>query len=680
MMFQDNKLPASQANKLKAYYAKRWLDPAKRIEDIFNVRRADGSLTKLKVPDPQKKMLQDGVLGKSQKLVGSGVSYVSVTNKGRQLGFSVILGAEALLIAEDFPETFIYYVATASDQASDWMMKLDQLARDANHWPPELGGGPILNIKNIEKVFEKNINGTYIVGLSANPSSIRGKTGIHVVFDEAAWAIRFKGQAKETWKALKYIIRQGGSARIQSTPRLSDEEEFFWGMYTKGESGSLAIHTYYCPVITNHAELDLREPLWIDLNNKRREFRGLKPISEKEQEDLIKRYKHRVNFEVVRGKFIKQNADIPYWWVNIQDLETDRASDLEQFKQENLGIPLDETYKLIKTEWIYSNLNDTDEWDARPDGNANRFFILIDIAQINDLTAVTVVEEIPQKIGRPIYVERKIVETQDKYPVQRDKIFDIFLKFRPELISLDYTGHGIAVGDFIEEILRENGFSPKILKKVTFTSLSKEDMAVGFRNIVMPDVITGKSRYRWLCKERRHEDAIRHCTRVEKKVYENSIRYSGKDHGRDDHFWSKAQIALIDKPNSAPRASVGKFSKIKPTSEFKRNSFGQSFLAELNRKRMTIDEETVKETEDINKARLEKLRYRKNLMFAVQCLTKGVMVCRQQKKLVKPVHCAMPSNCNNKMCASNRYVKEVCQRYGVTENEVWKKQTIYAEE
>ena len=118
-------------------------------------------------------------------------------------------------------------------------------------------------------------------------------------------------------------------------------------MYKKGEESGLAVHSYYSPAITNWKELDLEEPLYIELNTKRRKLRGMKPLTADDIKRLVKRYEHSPSFEISSGKFIKQKAIIPYWWVSIEDLETDRAEDLEQFKQENLGIPLDETYKLL---------------------------------------------------------------------------------------------------------------------------------------------------------------------------------------------------------------------------------------------------------------------------------------------------------------------------------------------
>jgi hypothetical protein len=665
-------LSTHEIRAIKKHYAEKWLDPVSRIEDTFNVRRADGSCIPLRVPEPQKKIIRDGILGKSQDLVGSGTSYVSVTNKGRQLGFSVIIAAEQILIAEDFPNTYIYYVATATDQAEDWMNKVNQLLEDVNHWPAELGGGKMVNITNIKKVFEKVINGTHIVGLSANPPAIRGKTGISVVFDEAAWAIREKGIAKETWKALKYIIRQGGSARIQSTPRLSDEEEFFWGMLKKGESGMVAIHRYECPVITNWKELDLEEPLYIDLNNTRREKMGMDPLTEEQTQKLISRYKNMPKFLILPGDCIKQEANIPYWWVGLQDLETDRQSDLEQFKQENLGVPLDETYKLIKTEWIYQNLNDTDEIDVRQRNNQNNFYISCDFAQKKDLTALTVVEEIPVIDKMPIYIERKIVETQAEYPTQVDMIFDMYMAFRPKKIMVDYTGHGIPIYDMLAKRFRVNSFDPdRIIQKNTFTMQLKEQMALGFKNIVMPDPITGKSRYRWLHKERHHQAAIRHCIRVEREILpQGGIRYSGKMHGRDDHFWSKAQLALIETGLGVPKACLGKIKKETFVGSGEHRTLGQKFIEEINKRRMEVDIESRDSREEVLKDRQNRFIKRKNLNFAREALRHGVIVCRTTKKPVNPIHCADISQCNDPRCSGYKYVSEICYRYGVNKDEL----------
>jgi len=632
-----------------------------RIEDTFNIRRSDGSLVKMRVPEPQKKMIRDGILGKSRGLVGTGISYIGVTNKGRQLGFSAILAAESVLIAEDYPHTEIYYVATARDQALDWTKKLNQLIVDSNSWPEELGGSRIINITSIKKMSEKIINNTSIIGVAANPSAIRGNTAIAIIFDEAAWAIRFKNQARETWKALKYFIRQGGQARIQSTPRTSNTEEFFWGMYSKGESGNLAIHQYECPVITNWKELDLTEPLYIELNNERRVMRGMRKFEDKEVTNFLELYKNNPVFEITKNH-IKQKAVIPYWWVNIEDLETDRAEDVEQFKQENLCVPLDETFKLLKSEWIYGNLNEEAEWNDRGKSE-NRFIMLMDFASKRDLTAITIVEEIlnPESSDKsPVYIERKIDELSGDYALQREVMFDYILAFRPTFVSGDNTG-----------------FNPKMLKRVNFSMQSKEQMAQGFRNMVMPDTLTEKSHYRWLYKKKKHQNSIRHCLRVERELLpQGGVRYSGKMHGRDDHFWSKAQLALL-RNIGVVKAAFGRFNKrVLIGEKTKGKSFAEKFLMEQEKKGF-INYEDIKMKEDMKNFYKDSLEKNKNLKFAIKCLMHGRVICRTSRMPVMPIHCAKSENCMDEACDGYKTVKDICKRYKVTKEEVFNGQEYY---
>jgi len=252
---------------LKFNLAERWLNPVLRVEDTFRVRTSRGEIIPLKVPEPQKEVLRDGILGRGRKLVDKGLTFKSVLDKGRQIGFSTIAAAETILIAEDFPNTNIYYIADDLDQTIDFLDKVTQLAKDANHYPKELGGGPILNIQDLNKTTTKTINNTKIVGLSGRAKGgKRGKNAIHVIFDEMAWAISVRNEQQEVWDVIQYYVRQGGSVRLQSTPRTTDD--LFWKFYSKPhEQGMKA---YYCPVITNWKDLDLKQPLHIDLNNDRR--------------------------------------------------------------------------------------------------------------------------------------------------------------------------------------------------------------------------------------------------------------------------------------------------------------------------------------------------------------------------------------------------------------------------
>lgn len=378
------------------------------------------------------------------------------------------------------------------------------------------------------------------------------------------------------------------------------------------------------------------------------------------------------NFIVEKGKYIKQDADIPYWWVSLSDLETDRATDLEQFKQENLGVPLDETYKLIKSEWIYQNLNDSGEMEVKPSTNGNNFYLCCDFAQKKDLTALTIIEVIPVEGKLPLYVERKIIETQSEYTAQVDTIFDLFMAFRPEKILIDYTGHGITIYDMLIRKFQENSFDGKrIIMQNTFTLKLKEQMALGFRNIVMPDPISGKSRYRWLHKEKQHQSAIRHCMRVERELLpQGGTRYSGKMHGRDDHFWSKAQIALIEVPTGIVRAHVGKIKRESFIEGKESQTLGQKLLEQINNRRWEMNKEEREAKESVMRERTERFKAIRELKFARQALEKGIVICKTAKKPVHPIHCADVKNCRNPRCPGFKYVDEICSRYNVNKNDL----------
>ena len=640
---------------LKRRLAQRWLDPVARIEDIFNVRTSKGELIKMKVPEPQKVLLREGILGTGRKLVDMGQVHMSVINKGRQLGFSTIVAAEQILICEDFPNARVYYIATRGERAKEWMEAVEQLCKDANHYPPELGGGPILNITSLKLAFEKTINDTKIIGLAANPAGIRGSNAVSVVLDEMAWMIRFKNQMKATWQSVRYFVRQGGSLRCLSTPRITDDQ--FYRMFDKPEKHGMV--AYYCPAIENWRDLDLEMPLFVDLDNERRKLRKLSPLTMEEQQKLIDKYKNEPGFKFHSDdNSIQQPAIIPYPWVKLADLELERAGDLEEFKQESLGIPIDETYKLIKSEWIYQNcIEEGDregEWMNRGDSE-NEFFIFLDYAQRHDVTAITIVE----KIGDTFY-ERLVAETQDTYDLQVDEIIGYVLAFRPQKIIGDDNGHGIVIHDLLIRKLSEMGWPPNTVQRTQFTSLSKQKMAEGFKALVQ------SSRYKFLNIHKVHASAIRHVLRVEKIVMKTHVKYSGKMHGRDDHFWSKAQVALIETEEGGHlQSSFGRLKHKLLATVPKYSSVASKFLADRNKQMieqrkvpfddMKLNEEEEKKTFNIRKAR--------------HYLLRGMLVCDERKQMVRPVECC---DCNVMSCRHYTYHKDICKKLEVTRDDVWK--------
>jgi hypothetical protein len=274
-----------------------------------------------------------------------------------------------------------------------------------------------------------------------------------------------------------------------------------------------------------------------------------------------------------------------------------------------------------------------------------------------------------ERIG-DVYVERRIEETQETYPRQVDLIFDLYESFKPEIISIDNTGHGIVVGDMLVEKLRTNNYNPGVLKRVTFTQDSKERMAVGFRNMIMPDPVNNVSRYRWLYKQKKHEEAIRHCMRVEKEVLPQSgIRYSGKMHGRDDHFWSKAQIALIEAENilGLPKAAFGRYTVAGFKDPGRRENQAVTVFSMIEKSRETKEISNPKV-----KATIEHNIKLSNISRVINTLKDGLMLCTSKYKMVKPIHCAFDENCADTNCSNYQYVVETCKRNGINRDDLKK--------
>ena len=490
-----------QTKKIESEQIKRYInnDITRFVESIFRVRDNKGRLIDYKLTAPHKRLLQTGLLGDRSALY-------RVINKGRQIGFSVYNAIEMITIAQLMPLTNQYYIATKEQQAKSWLKKVEQLSRDARLW---IDGSRIIDIDStkssqLEKTFKHFPNParkdivekSYIVGLSASPSGIRGDTGIAVLLDEYALMVQKKNQQRDILEAVKYFISQGGQLTMQSTPLV--KTDIFWDTYEHAEE---KLYTrFYCPVIENWKELDLSK----DLRT--------------------------------------QKCDIPYPWIDINALEKARRDDLDYFKQENLGIPVDALYRFIDPDLLYPNVKSKEK--LYNDGGLYK--IAIDVAQKRDLTAITVGEVIEGKI-----YERHIAESQEKYPVQAKLIKELCEKYKPLELIIDTTGgHGTGLADILEDMvsvpIRRIEFASFIElkdKKMRIT----EYMATEFKKALIDKTYV-------LLDNRR---AIQHVLRVEKKVTDTgTVRFSGKTSnvgdgtkiGRDDHFWSKAMLnANFDK-------------------------------------------------------------------------------------------------------------------------------------
>jgi len=462
------------------------------IEAIFRIRTNKGELIDYKVIKPHEQLLRTGLLGDRSKLS-------RIINKGRQGGFSYYFGIECLMIAQLLANTSQYYVATKEEQAKEWLKKLETLSKDARISP---NGDSMINmdyikssqlmkyIKHFPKEFKKEIEYSYIVGLPASPSGIRGGTGINIILDEFDQMNLRKNLQKELYNAIKYFISQGGQMTISSTPLLKTAE--FWRMYINAENYLLS--PFYFPIITNYEEVDFNRDLR------------------------------------------EQNIVTPYFWTDINVLEEIRRTDVDYFKQEVLGIPADVLQRYIPPELIYPNVDSTEKF---MNDNNGIYIMGIDVGQIRDLTAITVGETVNGEI-----FERWVQDSQDDYPKQAETIIDLCKRYKPIEIRIDNTGVGIPVADILEKTM---GMPPII--RVEFASFIEEEKV----KRKMPTYLMEEFKRALIDKKYHLLDnplAINHVLRIEKTTtMTNTIKFTGKrGEQRDDHAWSKALLnAPFDK-------------------------------------------------------------------------------------------------------------------------------------
>jgi len=459
-------------------------DPVKLIETIFRIRTVGGQLVDYTVAEPHKEILRNGILG--NKTV-----QFEVINKGRQAGFSTLSAVEALTVAQYFPLTFQYYIATKEKQAKSWLKKVERIAKDSRL---NFDGSRIIDIdtrasNELQKVIRHGdkLEESYICGLAASPGGVRGDTSVKITLDEFAWMIWRKDLQKQVYESVKYFISTGGFMTVQSTPCV--QTDMFWDMYSTPEK--FMMKAYYCPVIENYEEIDLNRDL-------------------REQELVI-----------------------PYWWIDVNVLEKARRDDLDFFKQEVLGIPVDAAHRFITPELVYANIMNEDE--IVMSNKPGPCKMAIDVAQARDITAIT----IGTKIGEIVY-EKEISESSEEYPEQFKLIERLVYKYQPNEIGIDNTGIGRSLGDMIKAGLPVQLTRFEFASKVEVVQNKKESFPAHIAGEFKKALVDEK--YKMLD----HRAAISHILRVEKIVTETGgIRFSGKATGRDDHFFSKAMLNIM---------------------------------------------------------------------------------------------------------------------------------------
>ena len=479
-------------------------DPVEFVESIFRVRNNKGELVDYEMTPAHKRLLRNSI-------VGNGSEKFRVVNKGRQIGFSVYCAIEAICIAILYPSSKQYYVATKEELAKEWLMKVEQIAKDARILAD---GTRIIDLdvrgsSQLSKKFvintEKEIEFSYIKGIAASPR-IRGMTGINVILDEYDHMNKEKDLQEKMWNALEPVLSQEGSqCMIMSTP-LSKTGKF-WYIYSAGER--IHFTPYYFPVIENWKELNLGQSL----------------IEQKDKMIML------------------------YPWISIDQLERERCEDVHVFMQERLGIPSDILHRYITPELLEASSN-SKMISLKQDMIGLKFDIAIDVASVNDITAVSV----GFRDAFNVMNECNLYSTFGDYPEQELNIDKFLTKYKGFInkIRIDNTGIGKSLADYLKrrgykierinfnstiEARNDSSFDREITKSIRIGTFMAEQMKRDMEN----------STFRLLgmnepCQYIRQ--ASIHVLNVEQEETPTTREkhYSGKRNGRDDFFWARAML------------------------------------------------------------------------------------------------------------------------------------------
>lgn len=239
--------------------------------------------------------------------------------------------------------------------------------------------------------------------------------------------------------------------------------------------------------------------------------------------------------DLTKSFFDQPHLKIQVPWIPMQVLEKERLADIDTFRQERLNVPLDEIQLFITEENLRECVKEVLVQFEHLETN-NPVFMGIDCAMKKDKTAITIVE----KVGAT-FLERNITELDGNTEIQANEIIQLINRFHPMKVSIDVTGMGIGIYDKLY-----NNFGA-LIHSVNFSNSEIINrLASNFKTQLL------QKRYYLL----NNKEAINQVLRVRKIVTPTRIKYSGKDTGRDDHFFSKILACPVEETQYGHVSSV----------------------------------------------------------------------------------------------------------------------------
>lgn len=135
----------------------------------------------------------------------------------RQTGKSTTIGSLASHAAAYEPGALVLLIAPSQQQSRELYRKVLAFHREAGDADPEAESAQRLELSN----------GSRIVSLSGNPTTVRGFSGPRlVILDEAAWI------EDELWHAVTPMLAAGGRLIAMTTP--NGKRGWFYDIWTEG--------------------------------------------------------------------------------------------------------------------------------------------------------------------------------------------------------------------------------------------------------------------------------------------------------------------------------------------------------------------------------------------------------------------------------------------------------------
>lgn len=429
-------------------------------------------------------------------------SYFRIVNKSRQIGFSTILAGETVQKAATHPAYRANIISINQKEAADKI----EIAGNLYHSIPDefKESDPVLKPvlwtnSNDELSFHRPPSTSSIISQPAS-SAVRGGRK-DVYFDEFA---HIRDAVKLYRAAMPAITRGDSRLTIISTPL--GQSGLFYDIATDEKS---------YPQYSRHAV-----PWW--------ECSAMvRPELYDEALALA------ASIEDSESRVIKYGTD------KLKIIWDGFGGDLIGFQTEYEASFADEATAYYTWDLI---VNGTDnelpvwrEWNPRYE--AEGFISIgVDLAKERDQTVFTVVEHFDDGRKRVLYTKA----TQQPYNEQFEYLESLIKASNATRVSIDATGVG---AKFVEDAKRT--MVGTFIEGVVFTNAKKEKWATQFK----ADMQTGMVTWPNINELRRQIHGIKR-TKTESNFY----KFSGKESGGDDYFWSLV-LALYGEGRVPPRIS-----------------------------------------------------------------------------------------------------------------------------